>query len=253
MTPLSLRHLFLTCTVLAAAAIASAQEPAIIAKARSFVGKETALNAVTSVHFIGTLVTADPATPTKQARAAVEIFFQAPERQRIQATSEKTIEVTALDGYDAWQRVQDNTDAKNWRQTLLGADQIKRLRANTWESLGFYRGIEKHGGRIEEQGTMTVDGIACAKVAFIYAPSIIFYRYIDQATGRLVSTETESGSTLREQGEIISSGVRFPKTIVTTTKNPAGQIQTVTLTFEKITVNEPMPASLFAVPPVAVK
>src|SRR5262249_4793828 len=110
-----------------------------------------------------------------------------------------------------------------------------------------------HGGRVEDQGTATMDGIACAKIAFIYDPNIIFYRYIDPATGRLVATETESGSTLRESGEIRVNGVHFPKTIVTTQKNAAGKIQTVTLSFEKITVNEAMPANLFAVPDLQVK
>lgn len=226
----------------------AAPEPAMIAKARAFLGTEAALNAVKSVHFIGTLVTADPATPTKQTRAAVEILFQAPEQQRIQATSDKTIEVTALDGYDAWQRVQDLANPTNWQLKLLGAEQIKRLRAGTWESLGFFRGIEGHGGHLEDQGSTTVDGIACQKIAFVYAPNIIFVRSFDKATGRLVFTETESGGTQREQGEIIVSGVRFPKTIVTANPNSAGQTQTITLTFEKITINEAMPASLFAVP-----
>lgn len=233
--------------------VVPAAEPAIIAKARAFLGTEAALNAVQSVHFVGTLVTADPADPTKPARAAVEIFFQAPEKQRIQATSDKNIEVTALDGYDAWQRIQDLVKPTNWQVKLLGADQIKRLRAGTWESLGFFRGIERHGGRVENQGSATVDGLACQKLAFIYAPNIIFFRSFDQATGRLVYTETESGGTQREQGEIIVSGVRFPKTIVTENKNSAGQTQTITLNFEKITINEAMPASLFAVPALSVK
>jgi hypothetical protein len=208
---------------------------------------------VKSVHFIGTLVTADPVDAKKQTRAAIEIFFQAPEQQRIQATSDKSIEVTALDGYDAWQRIQDLANPTNWQVKLLGADQIKRLRAGTWESLGFFRGIERHGGRLEDQGPATIDGIACQKLAFIYAPNIIFYRFFDLATGRLVHTETESGGTQREQGEMTVSGVRFPKTIITTNKNAAGQIQTITLSFEKIVVNSPMPASLFAVPALSPK
>ena len=253
MTSISLRLLSVIGAAFVFAAASSATEPAMIAKARAFVGPESALNAVKSVHFVGTLVTADPADPTKQTRAAVEIFFQTPDRQRIQATSDKTIEVTALDGYEAWQRIQNSADPKDWRLTQLNVDQIKRLRANTWESLGFYRGIERHGGSIEDQGRVTVDGVACQKIAFIYAPNIIFYRFLDVATGRLVHTETESGSTLREQGEILASGVRFPKTIVTITKNNAGQTQTVTLNFEKVTVNEAMPASLFALPALSVR
>jgi hypothetical protein len=104
------------------------------------------------------------------------------------------------------------------------------------------------GGRLEEQGTVVVDGITCEKIAFIHAPNIIFYRFFDQATGRLVFTETENGDTIREQGEMIVNGIRFSRGIVTTTKNAKGEVQTSTITFEKVMVTEPHPAKLFAVP-----
>jgi outer membrane lipoprotein-sorting protein len=246
-----LRLLLATGAALAFTVVPRAAEPAIIAKARAYVGPEAALNGVKSIHFVGTLVTSSSIDPKSAERAAVEIYFQAPEQQRIQATSSKSIEVTALDGYDAWQRQQDATDSTKWQVKLLSADQIKRLRANTWETLDFYRGIERHGGRIEDQGSTTMDGVGCEKLAFIYAPNIIFYRFIDATSGHLVSTETESGTTIHEQGELMAGGIRFPKTIVTVTKSNTGQTQTITLTFEKITVNEAFPAKQFAVPALA--
>jgi hypothetical protein len=229
-------------------AVAPAAEPAIIAKARAYIGSEAALNGLKAVRYTGTLVTADPSDATKQTRAAMEIVFQLPAQQRITATSDRIIEVTALDGYDAWQRVQDAADKSKWKQTLLGTEQIKRLRANTWENMAFFRGIESVGGRVEDQGPQTVDGVACQKIAFIHAPNIIFYRYFDVATGRLVLTETEAGGTIREQGEMVVGGIRFPRTIVTATKNAKGEIQTVTINFEAVTVNEPLPVAEFAVP-----
>ena len=253
MTLSLLRSLLAAGALLAVANAPRAAEPAIIAKARAYVGSEAALNGLKSVHFVGTLAVTNSATPENVERAAIEIYFQSPEQQRIQATSSKSVEVTALDGYDAWQRTQDAADATKWQMKVLGADQIKRLRANTWETLGFYRGIEKHGGRIEDQGTTTVDGVTCQKLAFIYAPTIIFYRFIDAATGHLISTETEAGTTLREQGELMTGGIRFPKTIVTTNKSAGGQTQVITLNFEKITLNEAMPAKHFAVPALPVK
>jgi outer membrane lipoprotein-sorting protein len=258
MTSFSIRLLPVASFVLIVAASLSAidlarAEPAIVAKARAFVGPEAALNSVKSVHFVGSLTTADSADPAKAARATIEIFFQAPDRQRIQATSDNSVEVTALDGYEAWSRVQDAKDPTKWRLSLLGADEIRRLRANTWESLAFYRGIEAHGGRIEDLGTVQAEGLTCAKLAFIYDHNIVFYRYLDMATGRLVYTENESGSTQREQGSLVVNGVRFPKSIVTTNKKPDGRVQSVTLTFDKVTVNEALPASLFAVPSPTVK
>jgi hypothetical protein len=247
------RFLTHACLALALATVVRAAELPIIAKARAFVGSEAALEGVTSVHYQGTLVTTDPADPSKQTRAAMEIIFQKPEQQRITATSDKTVEITALDGYDGWQRIQDASDPTKWRQTLLGSEQIKRLRANTWENLAFFRGIERIGGHIEDQGTQTIDGTTCQKIAFIHAPSIVFYRYFDVATGRLVFTETETGGTIREQGEMVVQGIRFPRSIITATKNAKGETVTVTINFEKITLNEPIPASVFAVPMLAAR
>ena len=248
MRPLLLRCLALSCLVAAWNVPAAAAEPAIIAKARAFVASESALESLKSIHFTGTMLTADPADPKKQVKVAMDIIFQNPHQQRIVATTDKTIETTALDGYDGWGRLQDAKNPERSRQTILPVDRIKRLRANTWENLGFFRGIEKVGGRIEEQGTVVIDGVTCEKIAFIHAPNIIFYRFFDQATGRLVFTETENGDTIREQGEMVVNGIRFSRGIVTTTKNAKGEVQTSTITFDQVRVNEPAPAKLFAVP-----
>ena len=179
---------------LALAAVARANEPPIIAKARAFIGSEKVLNELKSVHYVGTLVTADPADPNKQTRAAMEIIFQKPGQQCIIATSDKMVETTALDGYEGWQRVQDPKDPSKWRQSLLGPDQIKRLRANTWENLAYFRGIEKVGGRLEDLGTAVIEGVTCQKIAFIHSPTIVFYRYFDVATGRLDRKSTRLNS-----------------------------------------------------------
>jgi outer membrane lipoprotein-sorting protein len=245
-------RLFATASVLLSASALCAAELPIIAKARAFLGSETALNNVKSIRYTGTLMAPDPKDATKQTRVAMEIVFQKPEQQRITITSDKEIETTALDGYEGWLRKQDATDPTKWRLTLLGTEQIKRMRANMWENLSFFRGIEKFGGRVEDQGTKTIDGVTCQKVAFIHGSNIIFYRYFDVATGRLIFTETEAGGTIREQGEMVVNGIRFPRSIVTAggTKDGKGQLQSVTINFDKITVNEAIPPKEFAVPPL---
>jgi outer membrane lipoprotein-sorting protein len=247
------RRLSVFASVACIAAALPAAEPAIVAKARAFVGSEATLNGVKSVHFVGTLVTNDPANGNKETRASMEIMFQKPEQQRIVMTSDATVEVTGLDGYEAWTRIHAANDPAKWRQVLLGSEQIKRLRANVWESLNFFRGIERVGGRVEEQGTQVIDGVTCQKVAFIHGPKIIFFRYFDSATGRLVLTETEGGGTIREKGEMTVDGIRFPKSIVTTTKNAKDQLVTVTIEFQKIALNEVFPAKLFAVPGISTR
>ena len=94
--------------------------------------------------------------------------------------------------------------------------------------------------------------MACQKIAFIHEANIVFYRYFDVASGRLVLTETESGGTHREQGEIVAGGVRFPKALVTMANND-DRTQTVTLNNEKVTVNETFPVNFFAVPALSRK
>ena len=230
-----------------------AAEPSILAKARAYLGPEALLEGVHSIHYFGTVTASDPADLKKTTRTAVEIVYQKPDRQRIVKTSDQAVEITALDGYDAWQRVKSLSDPAKVRQNFLGGLQIKRLRASTWEELSFYRGLELRGGRIEDMGTVTVDGATYRKVAFIHAPNIVFYRHFDEATGRLVFIETESGEIRREQGEILAGGIRFPKSAKIIVKNAAGQPQVVTIDFEKIILNETLPDDLFRVPLLSVK
>lgn len=241
------RVTILTCAAGLCLSVARAAEPAILATARAFVGSEAALNAVQSLRFIGQLEVVD-ADAAAGGAAKLEILFQSPDRQRITATNDKRVEITALDGYDAWQRVADAKNDSAWQVTLLGPDQIKRLRANTFENLSFYRGIEAQGGHIEDRGTATIDGVACRKLAFVHGPGIVFTRSFDVATGRLVLTETESGTAIREEGEIKAGGLRFPERIITTNVLPDGTTRTIRVVFSSIEVNPALDATTFALP-----
>lgn len=243
----SLRRPAAALAILLASVTAAQAEHPMVAKARAYLGPEAALNAVKSVHYMGSMLVPNPADSAHPTRVAIDIIFQAPYRQRTVSSTDAVTDTTALDTYDAWHR-QDPKDKTLWRLQLLPKDQIRRQRAIVWENLGFYRGLEREGGKIIDQGPVTIAGVACRKLAFVHADDIIFYRYFDAATGRLVLTETESGGAIREQGEIMVNGIRFPKVIVNTNKTPDGKEQTLTITFDKIIVNESFPASLFEIP-----
>jgi len=228
---------------------AQAAEPEIIAKARAYLGSETALAQVTSLRYAGMLVLDDAgATANPQGPVKVEIIFTKPSRQRSVITADNRIETTVLDGYEGWQKVQDPSDNSKWQLSLLQADQIRSLRANVAENLAFFRNAGDPKCTVEDQGAAMIDGVACRKIAFIYAPQIAFYRYFDTVTGRLVMTETQQGESIREQGVIIAGGVKFPRTLVTTLNRPDGGAQRITINFEQVTVNEVFPDSLFAMP-----
>ena len=210
----------------------------MIAKARAYLGPEEALDGVRTIHFKGTLEL------DANTRVPIDIVFQKDNRQRITASAEKVIETTALDGYDAWQKRADATAPTRWQLTLLDAQQVKKLRANTWENLHFFKGIEKRGGRVEHGGESNVEGRACIKLTYYHTDAIWFARYFDKTTGKLVKTVTDNGSEIREEGEMLVDGIRFPKKVIS--KSPNGQVTTIT--FDRLELNKPVPASEFAVP-----
>ncbi len=228
---------------LSLALLARAEEPPIIAKARAYLGSEEALNAVRSVHLTGAFVNGGAPDQAPASASSVDIIFQKPWQHHLVVTNTQTVKpagiltdaqraglaaapevkstivrTIALDGYDAWERLQQNSNPA--RLGLLNIDQIRVLRADVWENLGYYRGIEAEGGRVEDQGPATSDGVACEKIAFIHAPNVIYYRYFELATGRLVYTETAGGLKIREEGSLEAAGIKFPQKI-TTTEPPA--------------------------------
>jgi hypothetical protein len=206
---------------LAAAPLSAQNIEQVIAKARAYLGPEAALSAVKSIHFTG-VIQADATT-----KLPVEIVFQKDYQQRITVTGPKVIETTALDGYDAWQKRTNPLNLAQWQVTLLDAVQVKRLRANTWENLNFFSGLERKGGTVQWGGEVVVDGTACIKLVFLHGPDIEFQRFFDQATGRLIKTVTENGAEIREEGEVQVNGIRFPQKVINTsasqlTPGPSG-------------------------------
>ena len=227
---------------------AAAEEPAIIAKARAFVGDEATLQGLRTIRFTGTLTMSDPAVPAKERSIKLDVVFAKPGQQLMRMTFENQIETTGLDGFEAWQLVQDKANPTRQRLTILPPARIRRLRAETWENLFYYRGIESVGGKMEDDGTFTVDGVLCRKFNFIHSPTVIFRRYFKPDTGQLVITETEDGRVIREEGEIVVQGLRFPTKVTTLSKDDKGVVNDVVLTFDKITINETLPPKYFAVP-----
>jgi len=227
---------------------ASPEVEAVLAKARARLGGDRALDRINSIHYSGSIEQTEEGAEAKPAVSAIEILFRKPAQHRLTVTSDKSVDITALDGYSAWRRTQNPAD-KRIRLMALDAAQIKRLRANTWENLYFYRGLASHGGEIVDRGLVELDGLKCHKIAFNYGPGIEFVRIFEIATGRLVLTETLPVGTIREEGEMIVEGVRFPKKLVAAATTPStGKKRVVTITFDRIVLNEEIPASSFEQP-----
>jgi hypothetical protein len=229
----------LACALLAATGAFAAEADAIIARARAYLGTEAALDSVKSLRFSGTIAEG------AETRGTIVITLKKPFQQRIERTIGDEREVTALDEFDGWTRSVNLKDSEDWRLTLLTRDHIRRLQANNVENLNFFKGAERRGGKVELRGNATIDGVDCARVAFVHGQGIEFVRYIDRATGRLVMTETENGGQIRERGEQIVAGIRFPKSLESTLED-----RTVVISFDSIEVNGDYPNSLFEVPSV---
>ena len=228
-----------------AAAPAALSADAIIAKARAYLGGDPLLDAVQSTHMVGKVTYDDGSTGT------IELIFQKPCSQRVVITTGKTIEITALDDYEGWTRIQDAKDPSRWQLTLLSKDQIKMLRSNTIEQLSFFRNSDRRASVVEDLGDAVVDGRACRKVSFKRDDGSIFVRYFDAATGELVLIETpQQGGRVREEGVMLAGGIRFAQRHTQTIKNADGKVQTIKIDYEKVTVNEVFPSSLFAVPSI---
>ncbi len=220
---------------------------AVITRCRAFVGSETALKSIQCVRYVGVLEATDAKGATV-IKGQLDVTFQSPYRMRQVITTAKTIETTGLDDFSSWVLEQNAANPAQRRFNPRKVEAIARSRANVWENLAFYRGIEAVGGRIEDAGTVTLDGQTARKLIFRHDNQIHFSRWFDPASGRLLLTETDDGTAIREEGEIRSGGLRFPKKLVNTTKDPAGTTGKLTIIFEKITVNEPLDAGAFAPP-----
>lgn len=217
----------------------SAEE--MVAKAREYLGGDAVLDRVTSVYYEGDFETGEGDTGT------IKITFQRPLQQRIEVLRGDLGEVTALNDFDGWRMLYDLNDKSRWSMTLLDPPNIRELQANTWENLNFFKGIEARRGRVEAEGLVEVDEKQTMKLVFHHPRGIVFTRFFCVETGRLMMTQTNEGSEIREQGEVRVGGIVFPETL--TMKRDGKVINRVR--FREIRVNEKFEDSLFDIPSMA--
>jgi len=233
-------------SVLAVGLFAGTPTEEIISKAREYVGGERALAAVTSLRYVGRmeLVEAGDGEPRKDT-GTIELIFQKPGQQRITQVIGKVKQVIGFASGEAWRRREDVDNPLRAQVAIMNLRQLRRIQAETFENLSFFRGAETQGGRVEARGEATIAGRAAVKLAFVYPGAATFLRSFDKQTGRLLQTETEDGSVVREEGEVVVNGIRFPQRYVQVSKNAHGDVMTNTITFDQILVNEKFDPALF--------
>jgi hypothetical protein len=214
----------------------------ILSRARAALGPEMAIESIKSIHFTGTIELDEGRT------GDIDWVVRKPMQQRQSLVTSERLDVTGLDDFDAWNQVQLIRDPRQSKLTILGPRQAHRLRANTFESLYYFSSPSDIGGKVELLGDAEVDGTPCDRVAFTHFGGMVFVRHFDKTTGRLLLTETETGGTLREKGDLIVRGVRFPREIETSFN---GETRIVRIT--AIEVNEEFEDEYFRAPIVAPK
>jgi hypothetical protein len=209
----------------------------VIARARAYLGTDAALDAVKSLHFLGT-VTADDGTTHK-----IEIIMRRPMHELMIETSDKKRVVTALDDYTVWRREEPLDRPGMGRVQLMNAHGVRHTRANVAQTLFYYRDLESVGGTVAVEAEEDIEGVTCVRTVFTHPGNIRYIRYFEKTTGRLVVTRSDGGSETREVGEMTVAGIRFPKELTTVVDGKTNRV-----TFDEIRVNEEFDLAIFQVP-----
>ncbi|MCZ6674406.1 MAG: hypothetical protein O7C75_15865 [Verrucomicrobia bacterium] len=216
---------------------ADPQVTAILTKARSYIGKETVLNEIQTLRFRGTI-----STPEGD-QTAIVINLRSPHKQLQILTSKEVVQEVGLNDYEAWKKVYRINQPDIYQLIPYTTDQLKRVRANTFENLNFFSPVTSYNRKLEYAGQETIDGEVVDRVKVIYG-SIFYIRYFKRSNGQLLLTEIETGERIQESGEMNVGGVRFPDTL--TSYIDGKEIHRIV--FDSIEVNPDLDESLFTQP-----
>jgi len=208
--------------------------------ARTHLGGDAALDRVNSLVYRGTFETADG------VKGQINITLKKPARQHLELIVDDTQRVTAINDFEGWERVAKISNPDDWSMVLIDFNEFRRMRANSWENLFFFRGIEQMRGKVVDRGLVPFDGRQAHLLVFEYDRNLSYARYFDPATGALFATVNDRGQEIREEGEMMVDGIRFPREIVSRLQDR----DVMRVRFTEIRVNPPVDDQLFEVAPI---
>lgn len=211
----------------------------IIANARKYLGSEEKLESISTIQYQGVFE-----SPLGGGSGYISIYLRKPLMQRMEVVNGSITETTAINDFEGWKRRVDNNVPNDWAFVILNLAELKRMRANTWENLNFFTGIEHLKGRVINKGPTRKDSRNAYLLIFEYDEGIYYERYFDAETGELISTINQNGVEIKEVGEIMVDGIRFPEKVMTLVD---GEIANI-VTFVDIYLNEELDESLFDIP-----
>jgi outer membrane lipoprotein-sorting protein len=233
----------------------------IIAKARSFVGSEEALQAIQSLEYHGTV----HQTETGDTQE-LSLYLLKPSMQRQELAMGSGYMTQAVDGYDGWMffvkseeaeaEMADEADTAEAEAApandagpermfrVLRFDEIRNMQAMTRENLYFFKESVGLRGKVIDKGLTERDGDEVVWLQFDHGGGNVFDRYFDPETGKLLATRVADGSVWIEEGEIVIDGIKFP---ASTKMIVDGEVVTE-IVFDTIKVNSGLSEGDFSIP-----
>ena len=224
------------CSLLSAADI-----DAIISKARSQLGSESALNGVTTLQYFGTIYNGEG-----KEIGRMELKFKKPHLQRLDLIEPTRREVTSINEYEGFVQ-QFGEDDQSLGLVVLNANQIKQMQLNANENLNFFHGPKhQRGGKVELLESKPYEGVNAHMIRFSYGEQFYYDRVFAADSGELLVTVSGSnGFELKEKEKTTVSGIQFPQEVLTYSKT--GELLR-RVAFDKILVNEPINDEVFEFP-----
>lgn len=212
-----------------------------IALARSYLGPQAKLDAVSTLVFTGVVVAGSGESGT------TEVIYKKPFRSKIRSVINGYEETSTLSRTEAWRQVRRVDQPGAWSMEFYEIRDIDRMRALAGATLSFLKKPTERGGSVTYHGTETVDDREARVLVYDHGNGIWFKRFIDAQTGKVLRMENDIGMIFKESGEIMADGIRFPAKLVTETPTPQGSFK-MEVSYSAIRVNQEISDEIFEVP-----
>lgn len=212
---------------------------AVIERARSTVGTESALDNLVTLRLMGRLEPADRRMPT----ATILIIARKPCSQRMEIRIEDMVETTILKGRQGC-IIRSNLNAEASQMRELVGPELERIRYSTRQFFKYFRPDHRRGERVELEGTESRQGQRCYKLRYDYPDGLETIRYFSLEDDRLVSTITDNGVESVGYGTQVVAGLQFPERI----EYFEDDRKLHTILFNEIEVNKTLKSGIFDIP-----
>ncbi|MEM8867662.1 MAG: hypothetical protein AAGC73_05295 [Verrucomicrobiota bacterium] len=227
---------FLSAISLSGAAPAISE---IIDRARAVAGTEEDLNGLVTLQMEGRIIPSDDSMPDAQ----IFISARKPLSKRLEVRVGDVVETTILQGKRGCM-VRSDLQMSASKMRLLTPPEMAHVTLSTKQFFNFYRPDTRNGEQVSHQGVELLQGMRCHKLVYLSVDGTKTTRYFSLENDALVASISNSGVVSVPLGAQRIGGIRYPESIEYYENNE----KLHTIVFDRIGVNKPLPAGLFAIP-----